>query len=122
MPRAQWEIWVVDNGSTDGTLDAVRQEFPEVNLIARPRNEGVWARSHAFGSARGKYVILLDDDSYPIGDAARRSMDYLDTNPRCAAVVGKVILPDGSFEACALPAVMLSGAVCIRDASVETRF
>lgn len=110
----QWETWVVDNGSTDGTLDAIRQQFPNVHVIARPTNEGVWSRSYAFGSAEGEHVILLDDDSYPVGQAAIRSIDYLESNPECAAVVGLVVLPDGSFEACAFPSVMLSGAVCIR--------
>jgi GT2 family glycosyltransferase len=118
LARAFWETWVVDNGSTDGTVDAVREAFPEVNLILRQKNEGVWARSHAFDRARGQNLILLDDDSYPVGDAARRSMEYLETHPQCAAVVGRVVLPDGSFEACAFPSVLLSGAVCLRKAVV----
>ncbi|MCP9861438.1 glycosyltransferase family 2 protein, partial [Cyanobium sp. Cruz-8H5] len=110
----QWEAWVVDNASTDGTRDAVAAEFPGVRHLARSTNEGVWARSLAFEPARGEYLILLDDDSYPIGDAVRRSLKHLDTHPECAAVVGKVLLPDGSQEGCAFPGVMLSGAVCIR--------
>lgn len=120
LPREQWEAWVVDNASDDGTLDAVRARFPDVRLIPRASNEGVGARSHAFGPARGQYLILLDDDSYPVGDTVTRSIEYLDTHPHSAAVVGKVILPDGSLEACAMPAVMLSGAVCLRK-SVLTR-
>jgi GT2 family glycosyltransferase len=114
LPRSEWEAWVVDNGSTDGTCEAVRSEFPEVRIIARATNEGVWSRSYAFEPAEGKYLILLDDDSYPIDDAAARSMAYMESQPKCAAVVGRVVLPDGSYEACAFPAVMLSGAVCIR--------
>jgi GT2 family glycosyltransferase len=114
MPRSQWETWVVDNGSTDGTAAAVRQQFPQVRVLERRRNEGVWARSHAFAPARGQYCILLDDDSYPIGNTVTDSIAYLDANETCAAVVGLVLLPDGSYEACALPSVMLSGAVCIR--------
>ncbi len=114
LPPNLWEAWVVDNASTDGTIEAVRQQFPWVNIIARPGNEGVWSRSYAFEPARGTYLILLDDDSYPTGDAVSLSIDYLDRTPHCAAVVGKVVLPDGSLEACAMPAVMLSGAVCLR--------
>ena len=114
LPREQWEAWVVDNASTDGTIEAVRQRFPEAHVLARPSNEGVWARSLAFEKAAGDYIVLLDDDSYPVDDAVARSIAYLDATPGCAAVVGRVILPDGSLEACAMPAVMLSGAVCIR--------
>lgn len=119
LPRSQWDTWVVDNGSTDGTAEAVRERFPNVHLIQRAGNEGVWARSYAFGPARGEYLILLDDDSYPTGDAAERSIAYLDAHPGCGAVVGRVVLPDGSFEACALPSVMLSGAVCLRKSVAE---
>lgn len=114
LPQSEWETLVVDNGSDDGTPRAVQALFPEVRLICLGRNEGVWARSYAFAPARGRYVVLLDDDSYPVGDAVVRSMAYLDVRPRCAAVVGRALLPDGSAEACAMPAVMLSGAVCLR--------
>lgn len=114
LPAGEWETWVVDNGSTDGTREAVRGRFPRVNLIERPTNEGVWSRSYAFAKAGGEYVVLLDDDSYPVGDASVRSMEYLDGNPKCGAVVGAVVLPDGSHEACAFPSVMQSCAVCVR--------
>lgn len=114
LPADQWEVWVVDNASTDGTEAAVRAAYPHVRYLRRPTNEGVWARSLAFEPARGEYVVLLDDDSYPVGDAVGLSLAYLDGNPTCAAVVGRVVLPDGSEEGCAFPAVMLSGAVCLR--------
>lgn len=119
LVAGDWEMWVVDNGSTDGTCRAVREQFPGVRLIERPSNEGVWSRSYAFAPARGEYLILLDDDSYPIGDAALKSIAYLEANPNCAAVVGAVVLPDGSLEACAFPAVLLSCAVCIRKAVLD---
>ena len=90
LAKRDWETWVVDNGSTDGTAEAVRAAFPQVRLISRAENEGVWARSYAFEPASGQYVILLDDDSYPTGDAVIRSMEYLDANPACGAVVGRV--------------------------------
>lgn len=112
--RDRWEVWVVDNASTDGTEQAMWTEFPHVNYLKLDSNDGVGARSRAFPVARGKYVILLDDDSYPIDDAVEKSIDYLEATPGCAGVIGKVVLPDGSQEGSAFPAVMLSGAVCLR--------
>lgn len=119
LPADQWEAWVVDNASTDGSAEAVAQAYPGVNLLINPSNDGVGARSHAFGPAHGRYIVLLDDDSYPVGDAVVRSMEYLDRHPAAGAVTGRVLLPDGKEEACALPGVMLSGAVCIRKAVLD---
>ncbi len=114
-----WECLVVDNGSTDGTAEAVAAHFPGVQFLRRRRNEGVAARNHGIFAATGRYVVLLDDDSYPTGDAVARSVEYLDANAEVAAVVGRCDLPSGASEACALPAVMLSGAVCARRAAFD---
>jgi GT2 family glycosyltransferase len=130
LPADRWETWVVDNASTDGSPDAVAEQFPGVHLVRRQENEGVWARSIAFGHCHGKYVVLLDDDSYPMppeeweisggkSDTVVRSMAYLDQHPRVAAVVGACVLPDGRHEACALPGVMISAAVCLRREALE---
>ena len=119
-PHDSMEVLVVDNGSMDGTAAAVeaRRDLP-LKVIRRERNEGVSARNHAFAIARGKYVLLIDDDSYPIGDAAARSMEYLDATPATAAVVGRVELPDGRLEASALPGVVANGAVVLRKRVFE---
>ena len=108
------QIWVVDNASSDGTCEALAAEHREVQVIRRRRNEGVSARNHAITAADADYLVLLDDDSYPTGDSIERSTAYLDQHPRTAAVVGRIVLPTGELEACALPNVLLSGAVCIR--------
>ncbi|MEM9417961.1 MAG: glycosyltransferase [Planctomycetota bacterium] len=120
LAPSQWETWVVDNASTDGTAEAIAKKFPKVNLIRRESNEGVWARSLAFSHCSGRAVILLDDDSYPAdSEAVTRSIAHLDAHPDLAAVVGRCVLPNGDLEACALPSVMLSGAVCIRKAALD---
>lgn len=111
---ADADIWVVDNASTDGTADAVRESFPRVKLIQLDRNIGMPARNVALGQMRSEYVVLLDDDSRPTGAAIEWSTAYMAEHRDVAAVVGRVVLPDGRVEAPAMPTVMLGGASCVR--------
>lgn len=119
LPRRAWEVLVVDNASDDDTPQAVAKAFRGVRVIRLAENEGMPARNHAFGAARGRYVALLDDDSYPTGQAIPMSVAYLDRNARAAAVVGRVVLPSGALEAPALPSVLLGGASVVRKAVLE---
>ena len=119
LPADDWDVWVVDNASTDDSVESLRKRFPQVNVIHRRTNEGTPARNHGIEQSHGRYLILLDDDSYPVDDAAPHSIAYLDQHPQTAAVVGRVETIGGRLEACALPSVLLSGAVCIRRSVLE---
>ncbi len=119
LPADDWDVWVVDNASTDDSVESLRKRFPQVNVIHRRTNEGAPARNHGIEQSHGRYLILLDDDSYPVDDAAPHSITYLDQHPQTAAVVGRVETIGGRLEACALPSVLLSGAVCIRRSVLE---
>lgn len=121
LSSADWEIRLVDNGSTDGSAAAVWERFPEVQLLSLPDNQGVGARSLAFADCRGRYITLLDDDSYPTPGTRtlERSIAHLEASPGTAAVTGRCVLPDGKLEACAMPGVMLSCAVTLRKAALE---
>ena len=66
------EVIVVDNGSSDGTAAMIEKEFPEVKLIRLPRNIGIEGFNVGFANAKGEYVVVLDDDSYPAPDAIQR--------------------------------------------------
>ncbi len=114
-----WEAIVVDNASTDDTAKAIREAFPEVTVISLPENEGMSARNHAFPIARGRYIVLLDDDSYPAPGAIPAALEYLARRPRVAGVVARVVLPSGDSEAPAFPCVLLGGASVLRKSVLD---
>ena len=114
-----WEVFVVDNASDDGSAEAITREFRDTTVIRLPENHGVPARNHAIGPAKGKFIVFLDDDSYPLGDAIPRSLAYLGRNPKTAALVARVILPDGTAEAPALPAITIGGASIVRRSVLQ---
>src|SRR5437763_815431 len=70
-PRERVDAVVVDNASTDGSAEMVRDEFPDVRLIDNERNVGVSAWNQGFALARGDYVLALDDDCYLPADGLR---------------------------------------------------
>src|SRR5262249_1766601 len=56
------EIIAVDNASTDGSAEMVREEFPDVHLVALPRNIAAAARNTGVAAAKGDIVLTLDND------------------------------------------------------------
>ena len=66
---------VVDNGSTDGSKEMVRAEFPQVRLIERAENVGVSGWNDGFAAVRGDYALVLDDDCYLPRDGLRRAVE-----------------------------------------------
>ncbi len=81
------EIIVVDNHSTDGTPEMIRSEFPEVNLIKMPENVGIMGSNIGIGNCMGKYVLILDDDSYPGKETIRRAVESFRRNPEDVGVI-----------------------------------
>jgi GT2 family glycosyltransferase len=85
-------IVIVDNGSDDGTADAVRNEFPQVDLIGLRRNQGAYARNHGVRRARTRYVALSDDDSWWEPGALTRAVAVLEAHPRLGLVAGATLV------------------------------
>lgn len=93
------EVIVVDNASTDGSVDMVKSLFPGVRLIANTDNRGfAAANNQAFKRANGKYVLLLNSDTLVHGDVLSRSMHYLDSNPEVGMMGCKVLNGDGTTQ------------------------
>ncbi len=89
-------IVVVDNGSTDGTPDAVRRAFPQVEVVTLGRNLGAHARNHGVRRARTPYVALSDDDSWWEPGALTRAVAVLDSNPEVGLIAGATMVGESA--------------------------
>jgi GT2 family glycosyltransferase len=90
---------VVDNGSTDGSLETLRADFPAVELIVSPENLGFGrANNLAFERARGRYVVLLNSDALLTPGALRHSVQHMDAEPNAGLGGGRLVGRDGSWQ------------------------
>lgn len=93
------ETVVVDNGSTDGTVELVRERFPEAILLER-ENRGLAAGWNAGLAAASspRYYLFLNADAWLAGDALARLVAFADEHPRAAVVGPRLSNPDGSLQ------------------------
>ena len=93
------ETIVVDNASTDGSAEFVREAFPWVHLITLRENRGFGAAGNeGMRAARGRYFLLVNADASPLGDAVRRLVAFADERPRSGAVGPRLLRPDASVQ------------------------
>ena len=83
---------VVDNGSSDGSADAVRRAFPEVTVVAAGENLAAAARTVGARLLQRPYVAFADDDSWWAPGALRRAADVLDASERLGLLAARVLV------------------------------
>jgi len=113
------EILVVDNASTDGTAQAVEEQFPEARLFRLEKNQGACAKNVGLQHFAAPYVIFLDDDSYPDADSVLRMLDHFQADPKLGAAVFDVVLPDGTHECSAYPNVFIGCGTGFRRTALQ---
>jgi N-acetylglucosaminyl-diphospho-decaprenol L-rhamnosyltransferase len=92
------EIVVVDHGSTDGTVELVRERFPDVRLIEQ-ENKGMGGGNNAgMRAAGGRYFFLLNSDAWVVDDALDRLVAFADEHPEAAVVGPKLLNTDGTLQ------------------------
>jgi len=98
--RFSHETIVLDNASSDGTADMVRERFPGVRLEVLRSNLGAASRNLGLRLARGRYVVMLDDDSYPVGRSVTVALEALrrDREGRIGCIAFNIRRTDGSHE------------------------
>lgn len=98
-PELTTEIIVVDSASTDGSPQLVRDEFPQVRLLASEQNLG-YAGGNNTGAAMagGRYFFLLNPDTVVQPDALAHLVNFMDANPTVGAAGPQLRWPDGSLQ------------------------
>src|SRR5690606_35664482 len=92
------EIFVVDNHSQDGSVEMVREKFPQVILMANTSNVGFGkANNQAIRVAKGEYVLVLNPDTVMPEDFFTKILDYLDQHPDVGALGPRLIDGKGQF-------------------------
>lgn len=120
-PELDATVWVVDNASADGSAGMVATEFPQARLIASPQNLGfaggnnLALRELGFGDPtqrddqkplptphslipKPQYLLLLNPDAEPIGDAIGQMARFLREHPGVGGVGAQLRYPDGRFQ------------------------
>ncbi len=96
-------IWVVDNASSDDSVQMVRTHFPEVKLIANPQNTGfAVANNQAIGESairnpQSEYVLLLNPDTVVREDTLTKCIAFMEAHPEAGGLGVKMVDGSGQF-------------------------
>ncbi len=93
------EVFVVDNDSSDDSVEMVREQFPQVTVIESGANLGfAKANNLALAKAKGEFLMLLNPDCLLQEDSLTTLVQYLRDHPDVGAVGPKLLNRDGSFQ------------------------
>jgi GT2 family glycosyltransferase len=98
-PSGGMEIIVVDNASGDGSVQMVREKYPDVRLIASDENRGFSAANNlGVREANGRVLLFLNSDTVVSAEALVQPLDYLDAHPNVGAITVRLVYPNGERD------------------------
>ncbi|TGD82985.1 glycosyltransferase family 2 protein [Hymenobacter wooponensis] len=111
------EVILVDNASTQINPSLFKDEFPELILVQSVENVG-FAGGNNLGIQRatGRYILLLNSDTYLKDNAIHKVFDYMERTPAAGVVSARLVYPDGQHQAVAqrFPSVFVPLAEILR--------
>lgn len=101
-PLVTYELRVIDNGSTDGTIAMLANDFPDVGVLSNAGNVGfAGAANQAWRQSLAKYLLVVNADTVFQENCVEALVEFADHHPDAAAVGPLVLNPDGSVQASA---------------------
>jgi len=95
----EYEIIVVDNASTDGTVDLIRNKYPDLILTSNDTNKGfAYANNQGIQQARGRYLLFLNPDTIIQPNAIEKMLAFLEQNKNVGAVGPKLLNKDFTIQ------------------------
>ena len=93
------EVIVVDNASRDGSVDMLKEQYPQVAVIANDANRGFGAANNqGFAAMKGKYALLINTDAVLTEGAVDKLWAFAEGHPEAAIVCGQLLNADGSKQ------------------------
>lgn len=90
------DIFVVDNNSSDGSVEYIRERFPEVHLIANKENSGfARANNQAIRMTDAEYILLLNPDTVVYENTLRGCLDFMDAHPEAGGAGVRMLTREG---------------------------
>jgi len=95
-----FEVVIVDNASTDNSIEVLKKEFPYVQLVKNDKNIGFTkANNQAIKEAKGEYILLLNPDTIVVDQNIFKNwIAFMDNHPEAGASGCKLIYQDGSHQ------------------------
>ena len=98
-PDCEFDLWVVDNASSDNSVDVVQQQFPQVNLLINESNIGfAEANNQAIEASQSTYVLLLNPDTIAQPESISSLVKFMEQHPEAGAAGSRLLNPDQSLQ------------------------
>ena len=94
-----FEVIVIDNASTDGSVEMVKKDFPRVTLIENSQNRGfAAANNQGIAISKGRYVLLMNSDTIVLFNTIAKTVAFADSHPKAAVVGCRVLNHDRTLQ------------------------
>ena len=95
----KYEIIIIDNASSDGSVDEIKKNFPDVKIIENKKNLGfAAANNQGMRQAKGRYILLLNPDTKILDNALSKMIDWMDKNAEASVSTCRLLNEDNSIQ------------------------